>query len=102
VDPPLLITNLPASVCVQCGEQTYSTRTLNALKRIRDGDGPDPALRTMLVFDFEEIEHGNKPRVGEFELPRSLVIVASTSLGVPSVREVGPPGERDSTVKRRM
>ena len=80
--PPLLITNLPAEVCRQCGERTYSTRTLNVLKRIRDGEAPNPQLGHLIVHDFDEIDPGASPGVSDFEVSSHLVVTGKTGVGI--------------------
>ena len=85
--PPLLITNLPADVCRQCGERTYATTTLAALERIRDGDGPDPQLGYMHVLDFDEVGRSAAVSVSDYRVPQSLVVHASTTVGISPIRE---------------
>jgi hypothetical protein len=53
-DPPVLVANVPARVCTQCGEQMFTTPTLAVLERIRDGDAPPPRTVHFYAYDFAE------------------------------------------------
>ena len=87
LSPPVLITNLPADVCCQCGEQTYSTHTLTVLQRARDGEAPEPRLGYVHVFDFEELNRNHAAMDGSVEMAQSLVVLASTTVDVAPIRE---------------
>lgn len=88
LSPPVLVTNLPAEVCRQCGERTYSTRTLAALKRVCDGEGPNPQLGHLYVYDFDEIDRRAGERVGDLiSLSPALVVTGRTDVSVPLIRQ---------------
>lgn len=53
--PPVLVENVPAQVCRQCGERTYSTRTLTTLQRVRDGEVVASHVVPVSVYDFDDI-----------------------------------------------
>jgi len=58
---PLLVRNVPASVCGQCGEQAFSDHVVDVLERIRDGDGPAPRLEYLYAYDYEEAARRPEP-----------------------------------------
>lgn len=52
---PIVVENVPASVCVQCGERLYSADTVERLqKTVWEQKRPSKMLET-LVFDFSEV-----------------------------------------------
>ncbi len=55
---PLLVENVPAMVCPNCGEQVFSGPTVEVIKRIRDGQVPGPRLSYLHIYDFERAAQG--------------------------------------------
>ena len=47
---PKLINNLPAKVCIQCGEKVFSEDTLDYINRVRTGSQPHTTLQTIQVY----------------------------------------------------
>src|SRR4051812_30792866 len=60
VTPPVVVRDVPATVCGQCGERTYSTSVLQTLKRIRDGDGPTPVLAYSYAYEYDEASQNRR------------------------------------------
>lgn len=53
-DRELLVTNVPAMVCTQCGERSFGNDVLAAMERIRDGEAPPPRILALYTYDFDE------------------------------------------------
>lgn len=51
---PLVVRDVPASVCEQCGERSFSDAVVDVLERIRDGGGPQPRLGYLYAYDYNE------------------------------------------------
>ncbi len=49
---PFIVENVPALVCIQCGDKTFSGEVVSALEKIKDGKTQVSSLRTIRVFDF--------------------------------------------------
>ena|SRR5581483_9060283 len=84
--PPVVVKNVPASVCRQCGERSYSTPVLNTLKRIRDGKGPAPRLDYLYAYDFDEAAGNQKGALNISSLAPSFYArdPGTTTLRMPS------------------
>jgi hypothetical protein len=95
LSPPVLIANLPAEVCVQCGERTYSTKALTALTRVRDGKAPAPKLGHLYVYDYDEIDGSAQRSSGDFiTVSPSLAVSGGAGIGISPIikRSVGWTG----------
>jgi hypothetical protein len=75
-----MVTNLPAQVCRQCGEQTFSTQTLTVMQGIRDGLAPPPRVSTLHVYDFEDIETSRETTSSDLKADPARVVVASSRI----------------------
>ena len=88
--PPVMVENLPADVCEQCGERVYDNDVLAALAKIRDGLAPGPDLSYLYVYDYDEVAGESRRSVfGSSEPDDSLVVSGRSDIGVPPVRTLG-------------
>jgi HTH-type transcriptional regulator/antitoxin MqsA len=51
-DKPVLVENIPASVCTHCGEPTFSRETMEKVRRMVHGDTPPVRSVCIDVFAF--------------------------------------------------
>ena len=58
---PFVVENLPALVCVQCGDKSFRGEAVTALEKIKDGNAQVSSVQTIRVFDFERLDKGSKP-----------------------------------------
>ncbi len=58
---PFVVENLPALVCIQCGDKSFRGEAVTALEKIKDGNAQVSSVQTIRVFDFEHLEKGSKP-----------------------------------------
>ena len=50
------VENVPAFVCLLCGDKSYSGETLESLEQIRDGKFAATNAQVVLVFDFQRLD----------------------------------------------
>jgi YgiT-type zinc finger domain-containing protein len=79
--PPLVIRNVPATVCGQCGEQAFSDQVVDVLERIRDGNAPAPQLSYLYTYDYDEAVAQPKGMIGTAISTPSLYLRGSTVYG---------------------
>lgn len=52
---PFFVENVPAFVCLLCGDKSYSGETLESLEQIRDGKFAATNAQFVLDFDFQRL-----------------------------------------------
>lgn len=57
---PFIVENLPALVCIQCGDKSFRGEAVTALEKINDGKAQVSSLQTIRVFDFEHLDKAGK------------------------------------------
>ena len=53
---PFLVENVPAFVCVQCGDKAIPARALAIIKGFQAGEGKPVATQTLPVYDYNNLE----------------------------------------------
>jgi YgiT-type zinc finger domain-containing protein len=54
---PFIVENVPAKVCCQCGEKTYSAGTNTELERVSNGYAKPTSRRFIQVFDLDDLDN---------------------------------------------
>lgn len=49
---PVLVEHIPATVCVRCGEETFSSETTERIRRMVHGEAKPVKSVSMEVFNF--------------------------------------------------
>jgi YgiT-type zinc finger domain-containing protein len=52
---PIVVRDVPAEVCGQCGEAVYQSFALAAIARIRDGTAPTPCVIEAHEYQFNDL-----------------------------------------------
>ncbi len=63
-DTPFLVENVPASVCLLCGDESYKGDTLDTLEEIKNGTFQPQGFRVFQVFDFEDLKRPPDEGIG--------------------------------------
>ncbi len=51
-DKPVMVEQIPATVCARCGEETFSRETMEKIRRMVHGEAQPSKSVTMEVFTF--------------------------------------------------
>lgn len=62
--PPAMIENVPAMVCISCGEELFSDETAEVFERIRARRVGQYKMATMLVYDYQRALRNEPPAIG--------------------------------------
>ena len=91
--PAVIVRNVPALVCVRCGEKVLSQAVMDTFARIGNGEAPPPAYEVSRVYDFDSVTDFRYPRFhamwqnqafGDFVLGTNYAEETSTNIRISS------------------
>lgn len=59
--PAVIVQNVPALVCVVCGEKVLSQDVMDVFTRIGNGDAPPPIRQESHVYNFNSVKAFSQP-----------------------------------------